>query len=298
MRYFIVSDIHANLEALTACLLDYLKQYHPSPSTKDKIIASLQGQRIAVDTIRLNTPTGTPDKVICLGDTLGYGANPNECWEMVNSIADVQILGNHELSIYNQGNNGNNPTEHSDHNIIRMWQWTYAALTEPNKKDLQHHCETKPYLLEEKNIMFSHGLPTRPELFFYHYIPSRAQKFFTNPSFAGKISLLGHAHITSIIEKVYPEYNQDLYGMQITPPASGQEYQLVMDLSSYERILVSVPSVGQPRDKYTQTGYALYDSEKKEVLFRRIPYDIAAAAEKTRRVGLPSIGAERLFLGQ
>jgi diadenosine tetraphosphatase ApaH/serine/threonine PP2A family protein phosphatase len=70
-----------------------------------------------------------------------------------------------------------------------------------------------------------------------------------------------------------------------------------VDLSDVHRALVNVGSVGQPRDDDPRTGYALYDSDAQHVSIRRLPYDIETEAKRIRKAGLPSVLADRLFLG-
>src|SRR3989344_6037727 len=99
MQYFLFADIHANQDALTACLLDYVLEFEPSAKTRDKIIGALKRQDIPTEEID-SAEIGTGiEKIVFLGDQVGYGIEPNSCVGITFDLADEIILGNHDVSV-------------------------------------------------------------------------------------------------------------------------------------------------------------------------------------------------------
>lgn len=232
MRIAIISDIHSNLEALTSALE-------------------------IIDTEHV-------DDIFCLGDIVGYGANPNECIEMVRSRCSTILMGNHDaaavdLAVANQF------TLNAQLSAI----WTFGNLVEENKVFLKNLPHTKKF----GGCLLSHASPFEPDE--WHYVISEFDTREAFSSFDEKICFIGHSHI----------------------PVIFSEHGKVMDVTPSGRFIVNVGSIGQPRDGNPNLSFGLFDTESSSYRNVRASYDIHAAAEKIRKAGLPRALSERLFRG-
>jgi diadenosine tetraphosphatase ApaH/serine/threonine PP2A family protein phosphatase len=232
VRLAIISDIHGNLEALTTTL----------------------------DLIN----TRSVDEVVCLGDVVGYGANPNECLAMVRERCTVILLGNHDaaavdLSVANQF------TMNARLSAI----WTNRVLHDENKEFLK----TLPFTKARDDIFLTHASPYDPEEWNYIITDFDARDAFQ--SFVQRICFVGHSHIPIIFSE--------------TGNAAA--------VSNRDRFVVNVGSVGQPRDGNPKLSFGIFDTEDWTYENIRAKYDAVTAAEKIRKAGLPRALADRLMVG-
>lgn len=232
MRIAIISDVHSNLEALQTAF------------------GAIDAQRV--------------DDVICLGDTVGYGANPNECLEIVRSRCSIVLQGNHDaaavdLSVANQ----------FTLNAQLSAMWTFGALLPENKDYLRG----LPQLQPRGDILFSHASPFEPEE--WNYVISEYDTREAFQAFTEKICFIGHSHI----------------------PVIFSEHGKVAAISQTGRFIVNVGSIGQPRDANPNLSFGIFDTESWSYETLRVGYDVDAAAVKIRKAGLPRALAERLFQG-
>jgi diadenosine tetraphosphatase ApaH/serine/threonine PP2A family protein phosphatase len=256
MKYAILSDIHSNLEALDAVLED---------------VASLDE----------NIST------ICLGDVVGYGANPNEVIAKVQEF-DVVIMGNHDEVVFMQDKTMG----------FNLWaktsaEWTRDQLTEDNISWLSElpYADTS----DAGNVLFVHGSPDWPEGFKYILSNADAAEAFSawpssNQEHAAVIAFIGHTHVPTAWYEDFTDMMPDLDSAVTTLDLTS--------LNSKRRAIIDVGSVGQPRDGQTRASYAVYDSDTQTLHWRRIEYDIDKAAGKIRDAGLPDKLANRLFKGR
>jgi len=229
----IISDIHANLEALDATFA--------------------AGMKLGVD------------EWICLGDVVGYGANPNECVERVAALCSVVLFGNHdEAAIGGMDLSWFNPW------AAEAAQWTIGALTPDSRKFLSE----RPYRHETGLATFVHSTPVAPEEWNYVLRQSDARAQATG--FATPFCFVGHSHCPG----VFP----------VDP----------VEATSEPRHLINVGSVGQPRDGDPRACMVVLteaqDSEP-DIRLVRLKYDVEAAQRKIIEAGLPEMLARRLEVG-
>lgn len=239
----LISDIHANLEALESVLKE-IEKYKP-------------------------------DKIICLGDIVGYGANPRECVELVRKNCDVVLLGNHDEAVFSPEIT-DAFVEHARYSA----EWTRAQLTEQDIEWLK----TLPYTYQEGDYFFCHGAPYSPED--YIYLVTKEAGYWSLKfleSIQAKASLSGHAHITYI-------FGFDLKGNFVVSAPS------VIDFSDFQTVAINVGSVGQPRDGNPKSAFGIIEDGRYMAL--RVQYDIEKASRKIKEAGLPKILYERLFVGR
>jgi predicted phosphodiesterase len=244
MRFGVLSDIHANYEALSAVLEAY---------THESI-----------------------DEYYCLGDTVGYGGSPNECAEIIRASCKATILGNHDAAVAGR-------MDYSYYyEAARHALDTHAAML--GEASMQW-LKSLPYQLklEEHGLLLCHGSPVRLEEFEYIFAPEQARECLGMYEELGHITLIGHSHLCKVFA-LTPG------GVEELPPVD-------FDLDKDKKYIVSVGSVGQPRDYDNRASYTVYDSTKKRFEFKRVEYDIETAAQKVLRARLERNFAHRLFIG-
>jgi len=241
MKIALISDIHSNLEAFQA------------------VMASLAGHDI--------------EKVMFLGDIVGYGANPNECIDLLRSVADCYIAGNHDYAAVDK-------TDISYFNPYAQEAvlWTQEVLTRENALFLS----SLPLTDALYDFMIVHSTPLHPELWDYVVYVSDAHIGFRN--FTQQLCFIGHSHHPGI-------FVQDRAGRIFA------EDQLTIKVKEGNRYIINIGSVGQPRDGNPLSAYGLYDTETNEYRLIRVEYNIALTQQKILAAGLPRFLAERLSVG-
>lgn len=232
MRIAILSDIHSNLEALTRAVE-------------------------VTDTLKV-------DEIVCLGDVVGYGANPNECLAIIRDKCKTVLLGNHDLAAVDL-----KVAEGFTPNARIAAEWTHKALTSENRAYLQR----LPYTASRGDILLVHASPSEPEE--WNYIISVFDAFEAFRAFSEKICFVGHSHIPGI-------FSETGRALMVKPEG---------------RFLVNVGSVGQPRDGNPQLSFGVFETEGWTYENIREEYDIEKASTKIRDAGLPRGLADRLFVG-
>ena len=241
MRTAILTDIHANLEALTAVLAD----------------ARARGV----------------DRFVSLGDVVGYGASPNECVALVREACAFSLLGNHDAAVAGRMDYGYYYPAARD-----ALDWTRERLDPAHRAWLT----TLPYAVDEGEALFCHASPVDPPAWRYVLAHEQAEEVFAAKAMP-RVTFIGHSHVPSVFV-----LEEDEVG-QVAP-----EY---VRLRKNARYLATVGSVGQPRDRDPRAGYAIFDDARRSVSWRRVPYDVTAAAEKIETAGLSPNFARRLFFG-
>lgn len=233
MRLAIISDIHANLEAL------------------ERVLADIEAAEA--------------DRLVCLGDIVGYGADPSACLDLVRERADICVLGNHDAAVFSL-------TERAffNPNARLAVDWTAAQLS----TDDIAYLKGLPYRVSSDNLLFVHSAPRAPEQWDYVFSGMEARMYGRH--FHERICFIGHSHVPGL----YPI------------DAGGRGY------SHDRRFLINVGSVGQPRDGDWRSSYGLLDTVAGSYENRRIEYDVDAAARKIISRGLPRRLAERLRMGE
>ena len=240
MRYAILSDIHGNLEALRAVLDD---------------------------------AAGRADAVLCLGDTVGYGADPLPCVELVAERAQAIVGGNHEHAV-----TGRMDLRWFNRHARVAAEWTAERLDDDHRAWLG----ALPLVSEVADATLVHASPAQPDD--WDYLVSAEDGFRAFAAFSTRWCFVGHSHLPAAwsLGSSGPEYK-----------AGGQSVQQERG----RRYIVNVGSVGQPRDHDPRAAYAVWDAEAGQVSIRRVTYDHAAARAKILAAGLPRFLADRLALG-
>jgi len=239
VRYALISDVHANLEALEATL--------------DEI------NRLGCD------------EVICLGDIVGYGADPSECIALLRSRRVVCLAGNHDFAAV-----GRIATEFFNYEARCSIAWTRSALS----ADERDFLSDLPLTLRRRNFICFHGALPRPDAFEYILSPSDAVLCFQHLD--ARVGFYGHTHVPCLVREEEP----------LLEPLS------TISLDEQMRRLVNVGSVGQPRDGQPLACVMEFDSTTGQGQLHRVAYDVGKAAQKILAAGLPEINAYRLLVGR
>lgn len=246
MRAVIISDIHANLEALEA------------------VLAAIEGE--------------TFDRLLILGDLVGYGAAPVEVMERLSAWPGPMdwIRGNHDKAVA-----GIDRAE--DFNLLAQvsLRWTRQQLSE-DQLDTLRALPQGPVSLDGVGVL-CHGAPFDEDTYVFSPLEA-AMSFEFTPA---PLIFFGHTHVACM----FVETEDDVLGYGL----EGDEGELEIDPS--RRYLINPGSVGQPRDGDPRAAYIVFDGERKSVAWHRVEYDVPGAQRRILEAGLPKMLADRLAVG-
>ena len=247
MRYLILSDIHANIDAL------------------EHVLAA--------------TPPATWDRVIVLGDLVGYGAEPNAVVDRVRGLDPLAIIrGNHDKAGCGLDDGS------SFNNVARMAaRWTFEALT-PQNRDYLRALPAGPAALDA-DVEICHGAPFDED----HYIFDADDAQHALDAASRPTCLFGHTHLPII-------FRRDGAVLDGFIPTGIADAIVALDVGIC--YLINAGSVGQPRDGDPRAAFGIYDSASRSLLLRRVAYPVEEAQRRILDAGLPSSLANRLAIGR
>ena len=249
MRTLILSDLHANATALDAAL---------------------------------DAAKGRWDRVVCLGDVVGYGPDPNEVTTKIREFGGRTIRGNHDKAIA-----GLMPTDDFNPVAKAAVDWTRSQLSPEN---LQWLAQLPAGPLENQGLVLVHGaLQDEDE---YVFTPAQALEGLLDS--AASLTFFGHTHHQGGF--AYHSSTNNLEMLQIRPRLS--ETLAPVRLEPNARYLLNPGSIGQPRDGDPRAAFAIADLDHRIVEFWRVPYDIAAVQARMRAAHLPEPLIQRLTFGR
>ncbi|NOY75347.1 MAG: metallophosphoesterase family protein [Kiritimatiellaeota bacterium] len=264
MKYAVISDIHANLEALTV-VLDKCKE-------------------------------ANVEKYICLGDIVGYNANPSECMELVRNLDLVAcVKGNHDeyASCDDEEMLGFNP--HAKQAVL----WTKAHLTEEQRSWLSKLPMKKT--VRGSNISIVHATLDSPDAWGYIFDTHHATDNFSYQF--TQLCFCGHSHVPIAFFKKpltmgreNPVQEIDSWRTPAGPPEELPDHMNI-EMEKGWKYLINVGSVGQARNKDPVASFVIYDSDLGIVTRHRLQYDIESTQKKIIEAGLPERLALRLQRG-
>jgi predicted phosphodiesterase len=240
MKYAVIGDIHGNLEALQVVLADAKEQ---------------QCSHYA-----------------CVGDVVGYGANPRECLDIIRASGMPVVKGNHDEYC-----STDDPLEGFNPHASAAVEWTRKQLSDADRKWLQD----LKYIRLVASFSMVHATLDGPQRWGYVFDKLQAAASFTYQNTG--VCFFGHTHVPVA-------FIRDNY-------VRGGTYSKFR-VESGRKYFVNVGSVGQPRDGNPKAGYVVYNMVEGTIELRRLDYDIPKAQEKIRAAGLPERLAERLAYGK
>ena len=235
------------------------------------IFSDVHGNLEALQTVQKKIAEANVDRMICLGDTVGYGADPNTCLEGVRAASDFVLAGNHDWAVV-----GLEDLAYFNPIAREAVEWTARVISEENAALLRAYKPTR----EEGGCCYAHATPLNPAEWGYLFDPDEGSYALAYTNFA--MCFVGHSHRAFVCSA----------SRKTTLLREGS-----VRLADDDRYLVNVGSVGQPRDGDARAAFAVWDREKGNIELHRVSYDVAAAQAKILAAGLPSILAERIEVG-
>jgi len=241
MRYGIFSDIHSNLEALEA------------------VLNAFQTEHI--------------DAYLCVGDIVGYGADPNACIARIQALGAVTVAGNHDWASV-----GLIPTYDFNPEALAAVAWTKEKLDPLGRQYLA----SLPLVYTAKEFVLVHGSLDMPQNFKYLVNVYDTQASFQKLEAA--VCFVGHTHVpVAFIRDPFGSVTyQDIGCLSLEP---GRQY------------IVNTGSVGQPRDSVPKAAYCIFDTGSRTVEIKRVVYEVFTARRKIIEAGLPQFLGDRLLTG-
>jgi diadenosine tetraphosphatase ApaH/serine/threonine PP2A family protein phosphatase len=246
VRVAAISDIHSNLPALEAVLE-------------------------AIDDAGV-------EEIWCLGDVIGYGAEPDECADLARERCDLCLVGNHDLAVL-----GVLDIASFSEAAAAAVAWTRENVAERTLEMLR---ELEPSG-EREGIAAFHASPRDP---IWEYVLSAEQANANLDVQAARIALIGHSHVSLFfVRPTADEEDSDIRGAQSSDDT-------LLDLST-GHWLINPGSVGQPRDGDPRAAWLELDTDEQSARFHRVHYDVERAAASIVAAGLPRRLADRLHVG-
>jgi diadenosine tetraphosphatase ApaH/serine/threonine PP2A family protein phosphatase len=246
VRLAIFADIHANRPAFAACL----------------------------EAARARGAEG----IVCLGDIVGYGADPEWAVDTVMELAGrgaPVVRGNHDNAVATTAETMNAEAQ-------AAIEWTRGRLSAPQREFLAG----LPYTVAEETRLYVHSEASSPPR--WRYVRNTADAGRSMIATAAHVTFCGHIHRPAL-------YSMSATGkMTSFVPVAGVPVQLLRG----RQWLAVLGSVGQPRDGNPAASFAMFDTDKCEITYCRAPYDVQEAADRVVANGLPLWLAERLFMGR
>jgi predicted phosphodiesterase len=242
---------------------------------KVAIISDIHGNRQAFEAVLADIADSAAEEVWCLGDLVGYGADPDACVQLARRHTAVCLAGNHDLAVV-----GAIPIEDFSRGASIAVQWTQEVIA---PESLAFLVTLKPSGAEGEVGLY-HASPRDPV---WEYVLSALLAELCLDAQAERVSLVGHSHIALSFDR--PEGGV----------ASGEVRRADSEVSIESgEWLLNPGSVGQPRDGDPRAAWMLLDLDDRTAHFHRCEYDVPAAAAAIRAAQLPNSLAERLEFGQ
>ena len=247
MRYLVLSDIHSNWEAL------------------DAVLAKSEGAY---------------DEIVCCGDLVGYGADPNAVVDWARSEVKLIVRGNHDKVCAGLEDDLDwfNPVAKA------AALWTRDVLTTANL-DYLRSLPKGP--IDAEPFQLAHGSPLDED----EYLVSASEAQLLFPYLDNPLTFFGHSHLQG-------GFAWSRLRVEAIDKVRRDTEKRFLDLKPDTAYLVNPGSVGQPRDRDPRAAYILYDPDDGYLSYHRVSYDVESTQEKIRKAGLPAMLAERLKVGQ
>jgi predicted phosphodiesterase len=242
MKIGLIADIHANVEALTA------------------VLEALAAEKV--------------DRLICLGDLVGYGPDPNACVQKISEMSDIVLAGNHDHAVI-----GLLSTERFNPDAKTAIEWTQTKLD----AKAADYLKSLPLVSTNGNLMAVHATPEAPEEWLY--LMSEVDIKTNLEVMPLPVCVIGHSHVPGIFVK---DNTGDLY----------VHHEPEVQFTEGSKYLINIGSVGQPRDGNPDAAFGVMDSEAGTYELKRIPYDVETVQRKMAEHNLPGSLIDRLAFGR
>jgi predicted phosphodiesterase len=238
------------------------------------IVSDIHGNRQAFEAVLDAIEDSECEEMWCLGDLVGYGAEPDACVELARRHAAICLAGNHDLGV-----RGDLPLEDFSRGAALAARWTQETITEATREYLGG---LEPADLEERAGLY-HASPRDPV---WEYVLSALQAELCLDVQSHRVCLIGHSHVALSFSR--------LPGESATGQTRAADEELELGQGEW---LINPGSVGQPRDSDPRAAWLELDLDGWSAVYRRVEYDIDGAAAAIRAARLPDSLAERLAYG-
>lgn len=239
------------------------------------IVSDIHGNRHAFEAVLDEIEASRCEEMWCLGDLVGYGAEPDACVELARRHAAICLAGNHDLCV-----RGALPLEEFSRGAALAAKWTQETIT---PQTLEYLNQLHPLSLDEEVGLY-HASPRDPV---WEYVLSPLQAELCLDVQRHRVCLIGHSHVALSFSRPA--------GAAATGQTRGADEEVDLAVGEW---LINPGSVGQPRDGDPRAAWLELDAEGSVARYRRTEYDIAGAAAAIRAARLPDSLAERLSYGQ
>jgi predicted phosphodiesterase len=239
------------------------------------IVSDVHGNRHAFEAVLEAVAASTAEELWCLGDLVGYGAEPDACVELARRHAAICLAGNHDLGV-----RGDLPLSQFSRGAALAAEWTQETISPDTLAYLK---ELEPTHLEESVGLF-HASPRDP---IWEYVLSPLQAELCLDTQQHRVCLIGHSHVALSFWR--------MPGASATGQTRADGEELWLEAGEW---LINPGSVGQPRDGDPRAAWLELDDQGWTAIYRRTEYDVAGAAAAIRAARLPDSLAERLAFGQ
>ena len=244
MRYAIISDIHSNLESLKA-FLELIPEY-------------------------------LIEKIICLGDIVGYNTNPDECVKILSMLKNISFIrGNHDRAFIEKD------YDYFSENARKAIIWTIKN-TKPETKDFIKNIEPGPKLIDDL-FMIAHGSLVDEDLYIFSKKDTKYD-FKLLKEYGVNISFFGHTHWQTAFKLDKNDITEEIKSPEIK-------------LKKNNFYLINPGSIGQPRDRDPRASFTVFDTAQNSIQIVRFNYNFAKTQEKIIKNRLPQLLADRLAVG-
>jgi len=240
------------------------------------IFSDIHGNLEALQAVRAAYQSEAIDRFLFAGDLVGYGASPNECVNLLRGITEEIVLGNHDAAVC-----GLMDYSYYYDAARRVLDLHADILTPENRRWLGSLPYSRRY--EDLEIKLCHGSPIDEKEFDYIFAPEQAYALLPYYEVLDRITFIGHSHLCRVFaltERTVEEIADRSFQIDLT-----------------RKYIISVGSVGQPRDYDNRASYTIYDTDTRVFQFKRVEYDIEASAAKIFDAGLERNFGNRLFIG-
>ncbi|NPA58789.1 MAG: metallophosphoesterase family protein [Aquificae bacterium] len=234
------------------------------------LISDIHANIHALESVEKDLKKEGVDTVFCLGDIVNFGAHPQEALHWVRENCSIVLKGEHDLFVADPGE-----VILSNPYAIQSADWTYDRLSQ---EDFDY-INGLDNFYEEEEFILTHDEPSIPGT--YHFLTSLRDARETFTCFDNRFCFYGHTHLQIL-------FVRDRDGSVSAQTGGSYNYE------DGQQFLISVGSVGQPRDRDPRAGYLIVDTEKREITFRRVEYDVEKAVRDIISAGLPEVFAQIL----
>jgi len=243
------------------------------------IFSDIHGNDVALRAVLKHYESLDIDRYVCLGDVVGYGPAPDECCNIVRALVEVCVMGNHDAAV--------------------SGEMDYAFYYDEARRALDHHAHlvseenrawlrSLPYTSTWEDVCYSHGSPIQPENFNYVFNFHHAAALLPHYDELSHVTFIGHSHLTTAYSLGGPDEETRIEALE------GPR----LEFDPARKYIVTVGSVGQPRDNDARACCTVYDSNEKTLDYHRIDYDVCSVADAIFRDKNLSIDfGKRLLLG-